>query len=242
MNTEKNQTTSGVSRREFLVAATGAAAFVAFGGFSCSPKNQKFPLPPLPYSDNDLEPVISSNTIGFHYGKHHKGYVDNLNNLISGKKYVKMPLENIISVTAGNDELLAIYNNAAQAWNHTFYWHSLTPDGGGEPSGQLKKIIDDSFGSVQECKKQLADAAITQFASGWAWLIYDGQEISIMKTGNADNPMIHGFRPLLTIDVWEHAYYLDYQNRRSDYVNAVIEKLLNWEFASKNLLGTFRVS
>jgi superoxide dismutase, Fe-Mn family len=227
----------GFSRREFLVAATGAAAFFVFGGISCSPKNQKFQLPVLPYPETALEPVISSNTIGFHYGKHHQGYVDNLNKLISGTPFAKMPLEKIIIDTANKPERVAIFNNAAQTWNHTFYWNSLKPEGGGEPSADLKKMIEKSFGSLDGCKKELANAAITQFGSGWAWLAYNGETIEVMQTGDADNPMTQGLRPLLTIDVWEHAYYLDYQNRRGDYVNALIDKLINWEFAAQNLKG-----
>ncbi len=236
MTIENNQKIpNGFSRREFLTVTAGAMAFVALGGFCCSPGNVRFTLPPLPYEDNALEPVISSRTMGFHYGKHHKGYLDNLNNLIRDTDYAKMPLENIITATAGNPETMAIFNNAAQTWNHTFYWNSLKPGGGGDPSGELKTLIESSFGSVDKCKEAFADAAVTQFASGWAWLTYDGQNIGVMKTSNADNPMTHGLNPLLTIDVWEHAYYLDYQNRRKDHVNEVIEKLLNWDFASQNL-------
>lgn len=236
MNIENsNKAIEGFSRREFMVAATGAAAFFAFGGISCSPKNQKFQLPALPYPETALEPVISSNTIRVHYGKHHQGYVDNLNKLISRTPFGKMTLEKIITETAGKPERVAIFNNAAQTWNHTFYWNSLKPEGGGKPSGELKKMIDNSFGSFGACKKKLINAAMTQFGSGWAWLTYDGKKIDVMQTGNADNPMIHGLRPLLTIDVWEHAYYLDYQNRRGDYVNTLFDKLINWEFAAQNL-------
>lgn len=227
---------NGFSRREFLVAATGTAAFFALGGISCSPqKNQKFELPALPYPENALEPVISSTTIGYHYGKHHQGYVDNVNKLISGTAMVKMPLEKIIIETAENPEQVAVFNNAAQVWNHTFYWNSLKPGGGGDPSGELKNLIDKSFGNLGAFKKAMADAAITQFGSGWAWLVYDGQKLDVIQTGNAGNPITQGLIPLLTIDVWEHAYYLDYQNKRADYVNAVIDKLINWEFAEKNL-------
>ncbi len=234
-NDKEKKANAGFSRRQFLVAATGAAAFFAFGGISCSPKNQKFQLPPLPYPENALEPIISSNTIGFHYGKHHQGYVDNVNKLISGSPFAKMTLEEIMIETDGKTERVAIFNNAAQTWNHTFYWNSLKPEGGGDPSGDLKKLIEQSFGSINTCKKRLADAAVTQFGSGWAWLAYDGDKIEVVQTGDADNPMTRGLRPLLTIDVWEHAYYLDYQNRRADYVNAVINSLINWEFAAQNL-------
>ena len=192
-------------------------------------------LPSLPYAENALEPVISAKTISFHYGKHHKGYVDTLNKLVAGTEFADMPLEKIITVTAGNADKTAIFNNASQAWNHTFYWNSLKPNGGGEAPAALKAKIEASFGSVDACKKQLADAATTQFASGWAWLVLDGDKLKVIKTGNADSPLTKGMKPLLTIDVWEHAYYLDYQNRRVDYVNAVLDKLINWSFAAENL-------
>jgi len=192
-------------------------------------------LPPLPYAENALEPVISAKTISFHYGKHHKGYVDNLNKLVAGTEFAGMPLETIITVTAGKADKAAIFNNASQAWNHTFYWKSLTPNGGGEPPVALKKKIEASFGTLDACKKELAAAATTQFGSGWAWLVLDGDKLKVIKTGNADSPLTKGMKLLLTIDVWEHAYYLDYQNRRVDYVNAVLDKLINWNFAADNL-------
>jgi Fe-Mn family superoxide dismutase len=191
-------------------------------------------LPPLPYADNALDPVISANTLGFHYGKHHKTYVDNLNKLLTGTDLADLSLEEIIRSTAGKADKTGIFNNAAQVWNHTFYWNSLSPNGGGEPSAALKQKIEASFGSVEACKKELATAATTQFGSGWAWLVKDGDKLQVTKTSNADLPLTKGMKPLLTIDVWEHAYYLDYQNRRVDYVNAVLEKLINWGFASDN--------
>ena len=191
-------------------------------------------LPPLPYADNALDPVISANTLGFHYGKHHKTYVDNLNKLLTGTDLADLSLEEIIRSTAGKADKTGIFNNAAQVWNHTFYWNSLSPNGGGEPSAALKQKIEASFGSVEACKKELATAATTQFGSGWAWLVKDGDKLQVTKTSNADLPLTKGRKPLLTIDVWEHAYYLDYQNRRVDYVNAVLEKLINWGFASDN--------
>lgn len=191
-------------------------------------------LPPLPYAETALEPVISAKTLSYHYGKHHKGYVDKLNTLISGTDYSEMTLEEIIKGTAGRAERSAIFNNAAQTWNHSFYWKSLSPTGGGEPPAALKKIIVASFGSVDACKKELAGAAVSQFGSGWAWLVYDGADIKVVKTGNAENPLTTEMKPLLTIDVWEHAYYLDYQNLRADYVDAVLDKLINWEFALQN--------
>jgi Fe-Mn family superoxide dismutase len=192
-------------------------------------------LPPLPYAQNALEPVISEKTIGFHYGKHHKGYVDNLNKLVAGTEFAGLPLEKIITATAGKADKAAIFNNASQAWNHAFYWKSLTPNGGGQLPAVLKKMIEASFGTVDACKKELATAATTQFGSGWAWLVLDGDKLKVVKTGNADSPLTKGMKPLLTIDVWEHAYYLDYQNRRADYINAVLDKLINWSFAADNL-------
>ena len=192
-------------------------------------------LPSLPYADDALAPVISAHTIGFHYCKHHKGYVDNLNKLVAGTEFADLPLENIITATAGKADKNAIFNNAAQTWNHTFYWHSLKPKGGGEPPAALKQKIEASFGTLDALKKELASAATTQFGSGWAWLVLDGGKLKVVKTGNADVPITTGMRPLLTIDVWEHAYYLDYQNRRADHIDAVLEKLINWDFAAENL-------
>lgn len=192
-------------------------------------------LPPLPYADNALAPVISANTLGFHYGKHHKTYVDNLNKLVGGTEFADKPLAKIIAETAGMADKTAIYNNAAQIWNHTFYWQSLRPSGGGEPPAELKKMIEASFGTLDACKKELAAAAMAQFGSGWAWLVLDGDTLKVVKTGNAEVPMTPGRKLLLTVDVWEHAYYLDYQNRRLDYVNAVLDKLINWSFAAENL-------
>jgi Fe-Mn family superoxide dismutase len=191
-------------------------------------------LPPLPYGDNALDPVISANTLGFHYGKHHKTYVDNLNKLITGTELADLSLEEVIAATAGKADKVGVFNNAAQVWNHTFYWSSLLPNGGGEPPAALRQKIEASFGSVDACKKELATAATTQFGSGWAWLVKDGDKLQVTKTSNADLPLTKGLKPLLTIDVWEHAYYLDYQNRRVDYVNAVLDKLINWGFAADN--------
>lgn len=191
-------------------------------------------LPALPYADNALAPVISANTIGFHHGKHHKGYVDNLNKLVAGTEFASLTLEQIITKTAGETDKTAIFNNAAQTWNHTFYWRSLRPKGGGEPPAVLKKKIEASFGTVDACKKELATAAMAQFGSGWVWLVLDGGKLKVIKTANADTPLAIGLKPLLTVDVWEHAYYLDYQNHRADYVTAVLDKLINWEFALQN--------
>jgi Fe-Mn family superoxide dismutase len=190
--------------------------------------------PPLPYGNNALSPVISANTLAVHYGKHHKGYVDTLNKLIAGTEYSDMPLDQIVRSSAGTTEHAAIFNNAAQAWNHSFYWQCLRPKGGGEPPAELKKLMNESFGGVEQCKRELINNAVGQFGSGWAWLIEDHGKLKVVKTGNAHTPIEQGLNPLLTIDVWEHAYYLDYQNRRVDHVTAVLDKLINWEFALEN--------
>ena len=192
-------------------------------------------LPPLPYAESALDPVISANTLGVHYGKHHKGYVDNLNKLIAGTELAGLSLEQLVRETAGKADSVAIFNNAAQIWNHTFYWRSLRAKGGGEPPDALRQRIESAFGNVDGCRKELATAATTQFGSGWAWLVLESDKLKVVKTGNAETPLTQGARPLLTIDVWEHAYYLDYQNRRVDYVNAVLDKLINWGFAADNL-------
>jgi superoxide dismutase, Fe-Mn family len=223
------------SRRDLLLASAAGALFVAAGGLPRQAQAAAIVLPALPYGDDALAPVISANTIGFHYGKHHKGYLDNLNKLVAGTEYADLALEKIITATAGNAEKTAIFNNAAQTWNHSFYWQSLRPKGGGEPPAALKQKIVAAFGSVDACRKELVTAATTQFGSGWAWLVLEGEKLKVVKTANADTPLAKGMKPLLTIDVWEHAYYLDYQNRRADYVNAVLDKLINWEFAAKNL-------
>ncbi len=194
-----------------------------------------FTLPPLPYADSALAPVISANTIGFHYGKHHKAYVDNLNNLAKGTAYEGAALEKVIAESTGKADQVAIFNNAAQIWNHTFYWNSLKPNGGGKPAGKLAAMIDSDLGGFDNFKKELAATTVSQFGSGWGWLVVDAGKLKIVKTGNAEVPFTKGQKPLLTIDVWEHAYYLDYQNRRADYVNALIDKLLNWDFAAENL-------
>jgi Fe-Mn family superoxide dismutase len=189
-----------------------------------------FELPPLPYAPDALAPTISERTISFHYGKHHQAYVNNLNGLIEGTDLAGKTLEEIILASDGG-----VFNNAAQVWNHTFYWHSMTPDGGGDPTGDLARALTASFGSVDEFKQQFATAAKTLFGSGWAWLVKDGDRLAITATSNADLPMKHGQTALLTIDVWEHAYYLDHQNARPAYVDAWLERLVNWEFAATNL-------
>jgi superoxide dismutase, Fe-Mn family len=194
-----------------------------------------FTLPPLPYAENALEPVISANTMSFHYGKHHKTYVDNLNNLVKGTDFENATLEKIINETAGKADKAGLFNNAAQIWNHTFYWHSMKPKGGGKPGGKLAQMIDASFGSFDAFRKELATTTVSQFGSGWGWLVLDGGALKVVKTSNAEVPFTRGQKPLLTIDVWEHAYYLDQQNKRAAYVDAVIDNLLNWDFATQNL-------
>jgi superoxide dismutase, Fe-Mn family len=192
-------------------------------------------LPALPYPENALDPVISAKTMSFHYGKHHRTYVETTNKLIAGTQFAEMPLEQIVSATAGKADRVEIFHNAAQAWNHGFYWQCLKPKGGGEPPAALKQKLEAAFGSVEAFKKEWSKAAVTQFGSGWAWLVLEGDTLKVVKTADADTPMVSGMKPLLTIDVWEHAYYLDYQNKRVDHVNALIDKLTNWEFAAQNL-------
>lgn len=194
-----------------------------------------FTLRPLPYPADALAPVISARTLSFHHGKHHKAYVDKANALVSGTNLEGESPERIIQACRGKSDRMELFNNAAQAWNHDFYWQSLRPKGGGRPPAAIIDKIEAAFGDFDAFKKQYADAAVKQFGSGWAWLVADGPTLKIVKTSNADSPLTQGQKPLLTIDVWEHAYYLDYQNRRPDYVAAVIDKLLNWEFAAQNL-------
>lgn len=188
-----------------------------------------FELPELPYAENALEPYISKSTIEFHYGKHHRAYVDNLNKLIAGTEFEHKTLEQIVEETAGKSEYNAVFNNAAQAWNHAFFWNCMMPAGGGEPVGELKEKIVRDFGSYDKFCEDFLNAAVSQFGSGWAWLVEDkAGRLSVMKTGNADNPLAHGLKALMTVDVWEHAYYLDYQNHRADFVKTFITSLIKW--------------
>lgn len=183
----------------------------------------------LPYNLDALEPYISRQTVGFHYLKHHKGYVEKLNKLISGTQFETMTLEEIVIAAHKKNEYLDIYNNAAQVWNHNFYWQSLNPDGG-EPNKKLLEKIEETFDSFNDFKDTMRQKALEQFGSGWAWLAEDSNgNLLCYNTSNADNPLIFGHTPLLTIDVWEHAYYLDSQNLRADYVNKVLDNLLNWQ-------------
>ncbi len=196
-----------------------------------------FTLPKLPYAENALAPVISANTISFHYGKHHATYVKVLNELIAGTPYEALSLDEIVVRAAGDKDAAArkIFNNAAQAWNHEFYWHSMTPTAA-PPTGRVKEALDKSFGGLDAFKKAFTQAAVGQFGSGWAWLVKgkDGA-LAIETTSNADTPIAHGGTPLLVADVWEHAYYLDFQNRRPDHLAAWLDNLVNWSFAEKNL-------
>jgi Fe-Mn family superoxide dismutase len=192
-------------------------------------------LPELPYAKDALAPVISANTLEFHYGKHHRAYVDNLVKLIAGTDLANAALEEIIRKSAGDPAKVGIFNNAAQAWNHSFYWKCLKAGGGGSPTGAIATKITAQWGSYEKFADELKNAGITQFGSGWAWFVLDGRELKIVKTPNAETPIAKGQKPLLTIDVWEHAYYLDYQNRRPDYLAAVIGKLINWDFVNANL-------
>lgn len=195
-----------------------------------------FVLPPLPYAENALEPHISARTLSFHYGKHHQAYITNLNALITGTDLEHKSLEDIIRETANKSDRAGIFNNAAQVWNHTFYWHSLSAKGGGVPEGKLGEKITKDFGSFDDFATLFKQAGSTQFGSGWAWLVLDKDgTLKVTKTPNADLPLVHGQKALLTCDVWEHAYYLDYQNRRPDYLDIFLKHLVNWEFAAENL-------
>lgn len=194
-----------------------------------------FELPALPYDKAALAPHISAQTLEFHHGKHHQTYVTNLNNLVKDTPLATASLEDIIRQTAKDDSKAGIFNNAAQVWNHTFFWHSMKPNGGGAPTGALLAKIEATFGSLDAFKEQFKQAGATQFGSGWVWLVEDAGALKIVKTANAMNPMAMGQKALLTCDVWEHAYYLDYQNRRPDFLQTFLDHLVNWEFAASNL-------
>jgi Fe-Mn family superoxide dismutase len=194
-----------------------------------------FTLPELPYAPTALEPYISANTFSFHHGKHHAAYVTNLNKLIEGTELADKSLEEIVLASAGDASKAGIFNNAAQVWNHTFYWSSMKPGGGGAPTGALAEKINADFGSFDKFKEEFKNAGVTQFGSGWAWLVLDSGTLKVTKTLNAENPMTKGQIPLLTMDVWEHAYYLDFQNRRPDYAQTFIDNLINWDFVAENL-------
>lgn len=189
-----------------------------------------FTLPDLPYPKDALAPHISSETLEYHHGKHHAAYVANLNKLLEGKPEANKSLEDVIKTSEGG-----VFNNAAQVWNHTFYWHCMKPKGGGQPTGDLLAAIHRDFGSFDKFKEEFSNAAATQFGSGWAWLVLDKGKLAVTKTSNADLPMKHGQTALLTIDVWEHAYYIDYRNLRPKYIQVFLDSLVNWDFVSENL-------
>lgn len=192
-------------------------------------------LPKLPYKKDGLAPHISLRTLDFHHDKHHHAYVTNLNELIEGTDMVEKTIEDIIKKSANNTDRIGIFNNAAQVWNHTFYWQSMKPNGGGLPTGNIAEKINSDFGGYASFISEFKNAGLTQFGSGWAWLVLKNKKLEIIKTSNADTPIAHDLKPLMTVDVWEHAYYLDYQNRRGDYLDAFIKNLINWDFVNYNL-------
>ena len=243
--TRRGLLTTGLTASGLLLAAS-AWTRAAFGQDKGKPapepaakdkekKGGPFELAPLLYKEDALAPYIRANTIGVHYGKHHKTYVDRLNTAVMNNKFKDMALEKVISETYKNEDYVGTFNNAAQNWNHAFYWKSMKSGGGGEPSAKLMDRIKKDFGSFDDLKKKWTEAANGQFGSGWAWLVVDKDKLAVLKTSNADTPIAQGIKPLLTIDVWEHAYYLDYQNKRGDYVAAYLDHLVNWEFAERNL-------
>lgn len=192
-------------------------------------------LPDLPYPKEALEPYISAKTFEFHHGKHHRAYVDNANKLVAGTEFENQEPEAIVKKIVGDASKTAVFNNVAQAWNHSFFWKCMKPRGGGPPTGQVAQKIDSDLGGYQKFAEDFKNAGVTQFGSGWAWLVLKNGKLEIMKTANADTPVAHGIKPLLTADVWEHAYYLDYQNRRPDFLQAFLDHLLNWDFVAANL-------
>ncbi len=228
-----------MERRQFLKATLGmgALALIQLAGLGCEKTgpSQTLELPDLPYPNDALEPYISSKTISFHHGKHHQGYVAKTSALVAGTPYQNMPVTEIIRGTHGDPGKAPIFNNAAQVFNHNFYWKSMKPNGGGRPSGEAGRLVDSSFGGYEAFREQFLNAAETQFGSGWVWLVKDAGGLRIVQTSNADTPIATGELPVLTLDVWEHAYYLDYQNRRTDYAKAYLDCLVNWDFAEKNL-------
>jgi Fe-Mn family superoxide dismutase len=202
---------------------------------SPTPSHATLALPPLPYAEDALAPYISATTLSFHHGKHHRGYFDKLNTLVEGTAYKGKSLEEIVKASARSKPDQKIFNNAAQAWNHNFYWRSMKPKGGGSPTGALKARIDKDFGSYEELKAQFSSRAVEHFSNGWVWLVLDKGKLKIVDTHDADTPLVHGLKPLAVSDVWEHAYYLDYKNARKDYITAFVDHLLHWDFVAENL-------
>lgn len=195
-----------------------------------------FTQPPLPFPKDALEPYgMKAETFDYHYGKHHAAYVTNLNKLVEGTPLESLSLEDVIKQSFGDSSKVGVFNNAAQVWNHTFFWNCLKAGGGGTPTGELAAKIDAAFGSLDKFKEEFSNAAATQFGSGWAWLVDDGGTLKVTKTPNAENPLVHGQKPLLTLDVWEHAYYLDFQNARPAFIKNFLDNLVNWDFVAQNL-------
>lgn len=233
-----------ISKRQFISALSLGAigAVVAYNSrilsiFNFNKNkgvNMTFELPALPYERNALAPHISENTMNFHYGKHHQAYVTNLNNLVKDTELAGKSLEEVIKISAKEGKA-GIFNNAAQVWNHTFYWHSMKPNGGGKPTGEVLAKIEADFGSYENFVTEFKNAGATQFGSGWAWLVLDGGKLKVTKTGNAETPLTTSAKPLMTMDVWEHAYYLDFQNARPNYIDTFLNHLVNWDFVAQNL-------
>ncbi len=233
---DQDQRSFGLSRRQFLAAA-GAGAVVGASNLATplSAAAAGLTLPRLPYAPGALAPYISARTISFHYGKHHAAYVKKTNRMAKALGLSGNSLPELVRLAARDPKKKALFNNASQAWNHAFYWQSMKPGGGGAPRGKLARKIKADFGSLAAFRKAFAAAAAHRFGSGWAWLVLSGGKLGVMSTANADSPLVTGQRPLLTIDVWEHAYYLDYQNRRGDYIKNYLAHLVNWDFAARNL-------
>lgn len=236
-----------ITRRSFLglsVTLPVIAAASSFANYSIkhSGRSMTFSLPDLPYARNELEPFISSKTLDYHYGKHHSTYVSNLNKLIENTNEVNMSLEDIIKNTYSDKTKVGVFNNAAQVWNHTFYWNSMKQNGGSQPEGALMKKIQEDFGNFNNFVSEFKTAGATQFGSGWAWLVLDNGKLKVIKTANAICPIVNGQIPLVTMDVWEHAYYLDFQNRRPDYIAMFLDKLVNWKFATDNFNQAIAIS
>jgi superoxide dismutase, Fe-Mn family len=235
-----------MDRRDFLKWSLniGALSLLQTAGFGCSSKRSSTSavvLPDLPYEPNALEPYISKETVALHYGKHHQSYVEKANRLIAGTPHEKQSLEKIIINSAEKGQT-AIFNNAAQAFNHEFYWNGIDPKGGGKPSGAIQESINKSFGGYDQFADAFFQSAMSQFGSGWTWLIAEGDKLTIMNTSNADTPIASGKKPLITLDLWEHAYYLDYQNKRGEYIQAFLTHLVNWSFAEVNLASALKAS
>jgi superoxide dismutase, Fe-Mn family len=235
METSRRQFCKSVATLSLLGAVGSKWMPAAFAQTTNQEVNMTFTLPELPYAHNALAPHINAATLEIHHGKHHQAYVTNLNNLIKDTQMASSTLEDIIMASSQDATKAGIFNNAAQVWNHTFYWHSMKPNGGGKPTGKIAAMIDSDLGGYDKFVEAFKQAGATQFGSGWAWLVLENGKLKITKTGNADLPMAHGQKALLTMDVWEHAYYLDFQNRRPDYMTTYLDKLVNWDFAEKNL-------